>query len=82
MTGQGSNQLDFNYSRQLSQVIEQFRIEVPLKSLFQSPTVAAMAAVITEHQAEKLGTGDLDRIMAELESLSDEQAQRIVSAQP
>ncbi|MGH6875211.1 MAG: non-ribosomal peptide synthetase, partial [Aestuariivirgaceae bacterium] len=33
-------------TRVVSQVIKQFRLELPLQSLFQSPTVAAMAAVI------------------------------------
>ena len=34
--------------RVVSQVIKQFRLELPLQSLFRSPTVAAMAAVIAE----------------------------------
>jgi acyl carrier protein len=68
--------------RVVSQVLKQFRIELPLQLLFQSPTVAAMAAVITEHQAKKLGNGKLKRILAELESLSDEEAQRLVGNEP
>jgi amino acid adenylation domain-containing protein len=68
-------------TRVVSQVIQQFQIEVPLQLLFQSPTVAEMAAVITEHQAKKLGRGDLERILADLESISDEEAQRLLSGQ-
>jgi amino acid adenylation domain-containing protein len=34
----------------VSQVIKHFQFEIPFQSLFQSPTVAEMAAVITEHQ--------------------------------
>jgi len=34
--------------------------------------------LITEKQAKKLGEQDLNRILSELESLSDEQAQRLV----
>jgi acyl carrier protein len=62
-------------TRVVSQVLKQFRIKVPLQLLFQSPTVAEMAAVITERQAKKLGEQDLNRILSELESLSDIEAE-------
>ena len=42
-------------TRVISQVLKQFQMKVSLQLLFQSPTVAEMAAVITEHQAKKLG---------------------------
>jgi hypothetical protein len=38
-----------------------------------------MAAVITEHQGKQLGNEELEHILADLESLPDEQAQRLVS---
>jgi acyl carrier protein len=68
-------------TRVVSQVLKQFQMEMPLQLLFQSPTVAEMAAVITEQQAKKLGRGEVDRILAELESLSDVELQRLVSDQ-
>jgi acyl carrier protein len=68
-------------SRVVSQVIQEFQIEVPLQVLLQSPTIAEMAAVITERQASKLLTEDLDGILTELESLSDEHAQRLLDNQ-
>jgi len=46
--------------------------------MFESPTVAAMAVVITEHRGKKLGEKKLNRILTELESLSDEDAQRLL----
>jgi acyl carrier protein len=39
-------------TRVISQVIKQFQLELPLQLLFQSPTVAEMAAVIAEHQSK------------------------------
>jgi acyl carrier protein len=63
----------------VSRVIKRFQLEIPLQSLFQAPTVAEMAAIITEHQAKRLGEKDLDRILTELESLTDEEAQRLLS---
>ena len=68
--------------RVISQVIKQFQLELPLRSLFQSPTVAAMAAVITEHQGELLGEDELERMLGELESMSDEEAQQLVTKKP
>jgi acyl-coenzyme A synthetase/AMP-(fatty) acid ligase/acyl carrier protein len=65
-------------TRVVSRVIKQFQLEVPLQSLFQSPTVAEMAAVIAEHQGKKLDKKELNRILTEVESLSDAEASRLV----
>ena len=66
-------------TRVVSQVIKKFQLEIPLRSLFQSPTIAEMAAAITAHQANKLDPEDLNRILAELESLPDRDAQRLLA---
>jgi acyl carrier protein len=60
----------------ISRVINTFRVKVPLRSLFQAPTVADMAVVIVLNQAEKAESKDIDRMLAELEVLSDEEALR------
>jgi len=66
-------------SRIVSSVMQHFQLEIPLQALFQSPTVAEMAIVIAEHQSEQLGNEKLDNILNELESLSDEEAKRLVN---
>jgi amino acid adenylation domain-containing protein len=66
-------------TRIVSQVIKRFRLELPLQSLFQSPTIAEMAAVITEHQARKIAEPELERILAELESISEEKAKQFLA---
>jgi amino acid adenylation domain-containing protein len=66
-------------TRVVSQVMEQFQLEIPLQALLQSPTVKEMAGVILEHQYEKLGKNELENIMNELELMSDEEADRRVS---
>jgi amino acid adenylation domain-containing protein len=63
-------------TRVVSQVIKKYQVEIPLQALFQSPTVAQMAAVITENQANSLDEQEMNRILTELESLSDEQAEQ------
>jgi hypothetical protein len=65
-------------TRIVSRVITQFQLDVPLQSLFQSPTVAEMAVVMTEYRAKTLSEADLTRILDQLESLSDEEAQRLL----
>jgi len=39
-------------SQVISRVIDVFRIEVPLRSLFETPTVADMAAVVQRNVAK------------------------------
>lgn len=68
-------------TRVVSRVIQKFQIDLPLQSLFQSPTIADMAAVITGHQGETLDDNGLATILDELESLSDEEAKRLVNPQ-
>jgi amino acid adenylation domain-containing protein len=66
-------------TRVVSQVLKQFQLEIPLRSLFESPTIADMAAVIAEHQGKKLSGEELEQILTELESLSDDEAQKRLS---
>jgi tyrocidine synthetase III len=40
-------------TRVISQVIKAFQVELPLGSLFEAPTVAEMAVIITETQAKQ-----------------------------
>ena len=59
----------------LSQVTKHFQLELQLQSLFQSPTVAEMAAVITAHQ-EKLLRDKALQMLSEVEAMTEEDAQR------
>jgi len=63
-------------TRVVTRVIKQFQLEIPLHSLFQAPTVDRMALVIMEHQAKKLDEKVLERILADLEALSEDEARR------
>jgi len=66
-------------SQVISRVIQTFKLELPIKALFDTPTVAEMAAVINEHQGKKLSRKELEMILTELESLSDDEAQKRLS---
>ena len=66
-------------TRVVSQVVKQLQMEIPLKSLLESSTVAAMAAIIPENQTKKIGAPELERILTELESISEEKARQLVA---
>jgi len=63
----------------ISRVIGAFQMEVPLRSIFESPTVADMAIVIVQNQAEAARPENLARMLAELEALSDREAERLLA---
>jgi amino acid adenylation domain-containing protein len=65
-------------TRIVSEVIKQFGVQVPLQFLFESPTIAAMAAVVTENFSNTIGHDVLERIVSELESLSEEGAEKLI----
>ena len=66
-------------SQVISRVIKTFQVEVPLRCLFEAPTVAEMALVIVQNQAKEARQENLKRMLVELETLSDEQVQRLLS---
>ena len=49
-------------TRVVSQVIKAFQLDLPVKSLFDSPTVAEMAIVVAQNQAKKVGQEELARL--------------------
>jgi acyl carrier protein len=65
----------------VSQIRELFDIDLPLRVVFESPTVAEMAAVITEYQGKAFAKEELSRVLDELELMSDEEAQGLVAEQ-
>lgn len=65
-------------TRIVSRVVAQFQTEIALQSLFLCPTVAEMAAEIDRHLGGKSTHPQLAAIIDELESLSDEEAHRLV----
>src|SRR6266508_4327205 len=66
-------------TRVVSRIIQEFQLEISLQSLLQCPTVAALAAVINEHHGKKLDDAQLEQILTEVESLSNEQARQLVN---
>ncbi len=63
----------------ISRVLNTFRLELPLRSLFEAPTVAQMGRVINQNQAKTAGQEEMARMLTELESLSDKEAQEFLA---
>ena len=63
-------------ARVISQVFQTFQLELPLKALFDSPTVAEMAVVIKKRGEKKASPKDIERILTEVEAISEEEAER------
>jgi acyl carrier protein len=68
-------------TRVISRVISRFKVVVPMESLFGAPTVAAMAALVVNHQSQRTGERELCRLLAELESLTETDAARMLAAE-
>jgi amino acid adenylation domain-containing protein len=66
-------------SRIICRVIDVFHIEVPLRSLFETPTVADMAAVVERDLSKSHTPQEVARILAEVEGLSEADAQQLLS---
>jgi amino acid adenylation domain-containing protein len=62
-------------TRIVSRVQDIYRIALPLRRLFETPTVAGLAMAVTQSQNGDQESERLDRILREIETLSDDEVE-------
>lgn len=60
-------------TRIMARVMQRLKVNIPIRSLLESPSVASMAKYLLLARTEKIGEEDLALILREIESLSDEE---------
>jgi acyl carrier protein len=62
--------------RVISRVRQVFRIELPLIALFENPTLVGLAVQVDQLKIVGNTTNEMANLLVEIESLSDEEAER------
>ena len=65
-------------TRIVSRILKTFEVCLPLRSLFESPTVAQMAKVIDEHRGDPIANAGIVDLLSEIEAMSEEDAQELL----
>jgi hypothetical protein len=61
-----------------SRLREIFQVEVPLRRIFEDPTVAGIAATLLEEEGERVRVQRTAELMVKLAAVSDDQAESML----
>ncbi|HEX8150718.1 MAG TPA: amino acid adenylation domain-containing protein [Pyrinomonadaceae bacterium] len=64
----------------VSRLGEAFRLSVPMRSIFDHPTVAGIALLLTRMQLEQEDARDVARMIEEIKSMSPDEVQSVLAA--
>src|SRR5215213_2244709 len=68
-------------TRVVFHLIDLFQIQLPLRTFFESPTVAQMAAALTAHEAQPGRLEKIARVLRRIEAMSAEEVQIAIQHQ-
>jgi surfactin family lipopeptide synthetase C len=63
----------------LSRLSKAFSLDLQIRLIYEKPTPAALAVAIVQAQAEQADTAELNRLLLELEDISDDDAQKTLA---
>jgi acyl carrier protein len=66
-------------SRAISRVIQSFKLVLPVRALYDAPTVARMAEVVKQNHAHRADDAELEQMLRQVETMTEEEAQRDVA---
>ena len=66
-------------ARVVSELRRNSSFDLNLIDVFNAPTIAELAALISQRQTEDEKNGDLRLLLSELENLSDEEAKQLLA---
>ena len=62
----------------ISRMNKDFDIELPVRALFEQPTIAELATLIVQHQAERTDEEELLKLLEELGDVSEDEARSLL----
>ena len=65
-------------ARVVAALHERFGVEVPLRALFEKPTVAGVAQAVAETRLQQAEASEIETLLADLEDLSEEEAEALL----
>ncbi len=68
-------------TRLISRIRDNYHIELPLRRLFESPTVASLVLIITEQMARAEDSREMEQMLKDIEGLSDEEVARLLGGE-
>jgi amino acid adenylation domain-containing protein len=68
-------------TRVIAALREEFGVEVPLRALFEKPTIADLALAVAQARVEQSAASEVDALLDSLEDLTDEEVEALLAAQ-
>jgi acyl carrier protein len=58
----------------IARICQLFEAELPVRSIFETPTIEGLASLVVVNQAKPVQQGNLEPLLCEVETMSDEEA--------